>query len=77
MSAIGGRPTGYACIDNTRAATLNGPVNLIGPMTWIVCKAEETDYSLPFKRAPSSASQDGRSTFSSGKSVFFGLGPTA
>ena len=37
--------------------------------------AEEADYCLPFKRAPSSASQHGRSTFSSGKSAFFGRGP--
>ena len=35
------------------------------------------DYSLPVERAPSSASQHDRSTFSSGKSVFVGLGPTA
>mgnify|MGYP001812604131 CR=1 FL=1 len=29
------------------------------------------------KRAPSSTSQHGRSTFSSGKSAFFGLGPAS
>jgi hypothetical protein len=39
--------------------------------------AKEADYCLPFKRASSSASQHGRSTFSSGKSAFCGLGPPA
>ena len=36
---------------------------------------EKGDYCLPVERAPSSASQHGRSAFSSGKSAFFGLGP--
>jgi hypothetical protein len=45
------------------------------PSPSLVCKAEEADYCLPFKRAPSSALQYGRSTFSSGKSALFGLGP--
>lgn len=36
---------------------------------------DEVDYYLPFKRAHSSASRHGRSTFSIGVSAFFGLGP--
>jgi hypothetical protein len=36
-----------------------------------------TDYSSPAELEPSSASQHGRSTFSSGKSAFLGLGPIA
>jgi hypothetical protein len=35
---------------------------------------ESADQSLPFEQAPSTASQDGRSTSSSGKSAFFRLG---
>ena len=77
MSTAGGRADATAA---QGIAHLGAPWVLetrSAAMTQIVGFAEEADYSLPVERAPSSASQHDRSTFSSGKSVFVGLGPIA